>query len=363
MHTSCKRKSISQKPCQAHSPTVAPQMSLSEARSSGESLQRRRRSPSGTEAIDRSRNSIHGLNSILNEFEELWQKSNLHARSQSDVLPATDAHPHEADRRTFSAPLNYSYKNYSSSDCFETANEGEVPYVASPMQSSDENLVLASSEPQRDLRKLSWSDHTEEGEVRRHMPRLRDNRVSLHSHRASVHGGSIDLNEHTPLRTPSKVPKEPPPAVPSVTPLSSRIKKVALPDDDKMTMPTTTTTTTTPTPTPQRRKPSGPRPAPTQERPPLIDLDQGQVPEPPRRSSKRKIKRRNFRQSSIENLLETKPDYTLDEFKLPAAERQLLNRFVDTLSKITVEIDLDEGKRPEARRRLNNALRALEGWI
>lgn len=328
-------------------------MSLSEARLSGESSHGRR-VPLGTEAVDKSRHSIDGLNSILDEFEELWQKNSLHARSQSDVLPTSELDPHALDRRVFSAPQNYTYRLHSSSDCFETANEEDVPLVNSSVMSSDENLVLASSQPTSGPRKMSWSDHTEEGEVSRHMPRLRDHRVSLHSHRASLHGGSTDLEDHTSIRTPSKVPKDPPPAVPLVTPLSNRVKKTVVLGNEE-------------TITPQRRKPSGPRPAPgpssasNQQPPPEIEM--ADVPEPPRRSSKRTTRRRNFRQASIENLLATKPDYTIDEIKLPPAERQLMNRFVDTLSKITVEIDLDEGKRPEARRRMNNALRALEGWI
>jgi hypothetical protein len=53
----------------------------------------------------------------------------------------------------------------------------------------------------------------------------------------------------------------------------------------------------------------------------------------------------------------------LDDIDLPPDERHLLEKFVDALSKLSVEINVDDGKRVEGKRRLHNALRAIEGWI
>ena len=77
-------------------------------------------------------------------------------------------------------------------------------------------------------------------------------------------------------------------------------------------------------------------------------------------------RKRNFTKKSITNLIATAPAdhvYDLDEIDLPGPERRLLEKFVNSLSKLSIEIQMDEGKREEGRRRLNNALRALEGWI
>ena len=62
--------------------------------------------------------------------------------------------------------------------------------------------------------------------------------------------------------------------------------------------------------------------------------------------------------------METNPSqYDIEDIGLPAPERHLLEKFIDTLGKLSIEVQMDEGKRQEGRRRLNNALRALEGWI
>ncbi|KAK9460340.1 uncharacterized protein V1516DRAFT_392083 [Lipomyces oligophaga] len=43
--------------------------------------------------------------------------------------------------------------------------------------------------------------------------------------------------------------------------------------------------------------------------------------------------------------------------------KRILERFIETLGKLSVEVGLDEKKRIEGRRRMDNALLALEGWI
>lgn len=74
--------------------------------------------------------------------------------------------------------------------------------------------------------------------------------------------------------------------------------------------------------------------------------------------------RRNFTKKSLQNMMETNPSqYDIEDIGLPAPERHLLEKFIDTLGKLSIEVQMDEGKRQEGRRRLNNALRALEGWI
>lgn len=72
---------------------------------------------------------------------------------------------------------------------------------------------------------------------------------------------------------------------------------------------------------------------------------------------------KSFSAESLQALLKSAGPFDLANFDLPSEEMNLLNTFVDALSKLTVEIQLDTKKRPEGRRRLNNALRALEGWI
>lgn len=71
-----------------------------------------------------------------------------------------------------------------------------------------------------------------------------------------------------------------------------------------------------------------------------------------------------FAQPNIQRLLDLADDsFRLDQIDLPPDERHLLEKFVDALSKLSVEINLDDGKRVEGKRRLHNALRAIEGWI
>ncbi|ODQ63762.1 hypothetical protein NADFUDRAFT_44061 [Nadsonia fulvescens var. elongata DSM 6958] len=73
-----------------------------------------------------------------------------------------------------------------------------------------------------------------------------------------------------------------------------------------------------------------------------------------------------FSQPSVARLLAENRDNTLadlETLQLPPDERRTIEQFIDTLSKLSIEMSLDDKKRPEGRRRLNNALRALEGWI
>lgn len=74
--------------------------------------------------------------------------------------------------------------------------------------------------------------------------------------------------------------------------------------------------------------------------------------------------RRSFSRSSIADLMNSKESrYDLDEINLPKEEKYLLDKFITTLSKLSIELQMDESKRIEGRRRLTNALKALEGWI
>lgn len=74
--------------------------------------------------------------------------------------------------------------------------------------------------------------------------------------------------------------------------------------------------------------------------------------------------RKAFSQANIEKLMSlADSSFQLDEIDLPPDEKHLLEKFVDALSKLSVEINLDDGKRLEGKRRLHNALRAIEGWI
>lgn len=74
--------------------------------------------------------------------------------------------------------------------------------------------------------------------------------------------------------------------------------------------------------------------------------------------------KRNFTKKSLENMMEQNPSpYDIADIGLPRPERLLLEKFIDSLSKLSIEVQMDGGKREEGRRRLNNALRALEGWF
>lgn len=75
-------------------------------------------------------------------------------------------------------------------------------------------------------------------------------------------------------------------------------------------------------------------------------------------------KQRPFSQPNIQHLMEmSNNSFQLDQIDLPPDERHLLEKFIDALSKLSVEINLDERKKVEGKRRLQNALRAIEGWI
>lgn len=79
--------------------------------------------------------------------------------------------------------------------------------------------------------------------------------------------------------------------------------------------------------------------------------------------SRHRSRRRNFTKKSIEDLMKEQPQIDIEDIGLPGPERRLLERFIDSLSKLSIEVQMDERKREEGLRRLNNALRALEGWI
>lgn len=73
--------------------------------------------------------------------------------------------------------------------------------------------------------------------------------------------------------------------------------------------------------------------------------------------------RLDFTKKSIEGLMEKQSQLDIDDIGLPGPERRLLERFIDSLSKLSIEVQMDERMRKEGIRRLKNALRALEGWI
>lgn len=71
-----------------------------------------------------------------------------------------------------------------------------------------------------------------------------------------------------------------------------------------------------------------------------------------------------FNQSSIQYLMElSDATFCLDHVDIPPTERQLIEKFVDALAKLSTDISADSNKRREGVRRLHNALRAIEGWI
>lgn len=71
-----------------------------------------------------------------------------------------------------------------------------------------------------------------------------------------------------------------------------------------------------------------------------------------------------FTQSNIQYLMElSDATFCLDQIDIPATERQLIEKFVDALAKLSTDISADSQKRREGVRRLNNALSAIEGWI
>lgn len=83
-----------------------------------------------------------------------------------------------------------------------------------------------------------------------------------------------------------------------------------------------------------------------------------------KRFSNRDPSMRPFSQSSIQRLMDLSDiSFKLDEIDMPPTERQLIEKFVNALAKLSADITDDQKKRPEGIRRLHNALRAIEGWI
>lgn len=73
---------------------------------------------------------------------------------------------------------------------------------------------------------------------------------------------------------------------------------------------------------------------------------------------------RPFSHASVQKLLDlSESTFKLNDIDMPPTERQLIEKFVDALAKLSAEISDDKKKRPEGLRRLHNALRAIEGWI
>ncbi|KAK9245530.1 hypothetical protein V1506DRAFT_238861 [Lipomyces tetrasporus] len=52
-----------------------------------------------------------------------------------------------------------------------------------------------------------------------------------------------------------------------------------------------------------------------------------------------------------------------DIIKLGMEHKRILEKFIETLGKLSIEVSFDEKKKAEGRRRMDNALLALEGWI
>lgn len=74
--------------------------------------------------------------------------------------------------------------------------------------------------------------------------------------------------------------------------------------------------------------------------------------------------RRPFSQATIQHLLEmSKNSLRLEDVEMSPTERVLIEKFVNSLAKLSADINDDAHKRPEGIRRLHNALRAIEGWI
>lgn len=82
------------------------------------------------------------------------------------------------------------------------------------------------------------------------------------------------------------------------------------------------------------------------------------------RSSKRYSKNRPFSNAGIQKLMElSDTTFKLEDVDMPPTERQLVEKFVNALAKLSADMSDDRNKRPEGIRRLHNALRAIEGWI
>lgn len=71
-----------------------------------------------------------------------------------------------------------------------------------------------------------------------------------------------------------------------------------------------------------------------------------------------------FDTPSMQRLLDLSKDtFKLRDLDIPPTERILIEKFVDSLARLSADIATDYKKRPEGIRRLHNALRAIEGWI
>lgn len=71
-----------------------------------------------------------------------------------------------------------------------------------------------------------------------------------------------------------------------------------------------------------------------------------------------------FDTPSMQRLLDLSRDtFKLRDLDIPHTERVLIEKFVDSLARLSADIATDYKKRPEGIRRLHNALRAIEGWI
>lgn len=80
--------------------------------------------------------------------------------------------------------------------------------------------------------------------------------------------------------------------------------------------------------------------------------------------SKRSPNSRPFSTATIQKLMDLSDStFRLEEIDMPPTERQLIEKFVNALAKLSADINDDKNKRPEGIRRLHNALRAIEGWI
>lgn len=75
-------------------------------------------------------------------------------------------------------------------------------------------------------------------------------------------------------------------------------------------------------------------------------------------------KKRPFSQPNIQKLMDmSQAAFKLEDIDMPPTEKVLIEKFVNSLAKLSADINDDPHKRPEGIRRLHNALRAIEGWI
>lgn len=97
-----------------------------------------------------------------------------------------------------------------------------------------------------------------------------------------------------------------------------------------------------------------------------FDYDESLLPAAPptMRFSKRSSKSQPFSNPTVQKLMDLSDStFRLEDIDMPPTERQLIEKFVNAVAKLSVDISDDKNKRPEGIRRLHNALRAIEGWI